>query len=144
MPSIDETNKAIYTLLHADTQLLTLAPGDVWDTKADEHAVLPRCVFQRVTAVPDYTFGLTLADEQATYMFKAYAVDTSTKTGRELCAQIVDRAKTILRNAALAISGSVTLACYPTSDIPPLVEPNAEQRSTDTYQEGFYFAVYAA
>jgi hypothetical protein len=144
MASIDYTNAALYTLLHASGALLALAPGDVWDTHVEDNAAFPYCVFQRVTGVPDYTFGLTLSSDKQVYMFKAYARDTTTKTGRELAAQIVDLAKGLLLNAALSITGSVTLACYPTHDIPPLDEPHAAEVSLDTFQEGFYFDIYAA
>lgn len=144
MPSIDKTNDALYDFLHADATLLALAPGDVWNQVADETAALPYVVFQRVTAVPDYTGGQTLSSERAVYMIKAYAVDTATKSGQRLVAQIVDRLKTILRDAALAITGSTTLACYPTHDIPPLIEPGSQGASKSTFSGGFYLDIVAA
>lgn len=142
--SIDKTNQALYSFLHGNASLLALAPGDTWDTKADDGTSFPYCVFQRVTGVPDYTFGVTVSSDKQVYMFKAYAQDTTTKTGRELCAQIVDLAKGLLLNAALSITGSVTLSCVPTHDIPPLNEPASAQRSIDTWVEGFYFDITTA
>lgn len=142
--SIDETNKALYSLLHGNAGLLALAPGDTWDGKADDGTGFPYNVFQRVIGVPDYTFGATVSSDKQTYMFKAYAQDTDTKTGKELCAQIVDLAKSVLLNANLSISGSTTLSCIPTHDIPPLNEPQAAERSIDTWCEGFYFDIVTA
>ena len=142
--SIDATNQALYSLLHGSSSLLALAPGDVWDGKADDGTQFPNCVFQRVTDVPDYTFGATASSDKQVYMFKAYAQNTAIKTGRELCAQIVDLAKGLLLNAALSITGSVTLSCIPTHDIPPLNEPASAERSIDTWVEGFYFDITTA
>lgn len=141
--SIDATNQALYSLLHGSASLLALAPGDVWDTKAEDGTIFPNCVFQRVSSVPDYTFGATVSNEKQVYMFKAYAQNTDTKTGRELCAQIVDLAKNLLLNASLSIAGAVTLACFPTHDIPVMEEPASAERSIDTWVEGFYFDIFA-
>lgn len=141
MTSIDATNAALYSLLHGNSGLLTLATGDVWDTKAEEGTPLPYAIFQRVTGLPDYVMGGAVSSDTQTFMFKGLAKDTDNKTGRELVAQIVDAGKSILLGASLSISGSTLLWCAPTNDIPVTV---TGERGSETWQEGFYFDVTAA
>lgn len=141
MTSIDNTNAALYSFLHANSALLAAATGDIWDTKAEEGTALPYGVFQRITGIPDYTYGGVVSSDRQTYMFKAYAEDSASKTGRETVAQIVDLAKAALTNAALSITGSAVLACFPTNDIPCMA---TGERGAETWQEGFYFDVVAA
>jgi hypothetical protein len=113
--------KALYSKLAGDTGaggVATLAIGGIHRILAPQGTSAPYVVFQKFSAVQQYTF--TLRDHtRYVYMVKAIAEDRSSA----IADQIDNRVDAILTDGTLpALSGFTLIYMRRSSDLPPLIE----------------------
>jgi hypothetical protein len=116
---------ALYTVLAADIGtggVATLATGGIHDTLAPEGTAPPFLIIQKLAPTPTAWTLTQKATDEALYMVKAYAVS------RKDAGAIVERAETILNDAALSVSGRTLLYCRKERDLPDGCEFDGDGR----------------
>ncbi|MES2867626.1 MAG: DUF3168 domain-containing protein [Actinomycetota bacterium] len=99
---MDPVRDALYDRLKADATLMALtADGDVYHQRAPQNAQFPLIVFQRLSAVDEYTFKLTGRMLNALWLAKGIARGDSATPAEQLAARI----DVVLADASLTITG---------------------------------------
>jgi len=135
---MDSLNVGLYNLFTADATLTAGATGGVWESVAERSTAFPYLVFRLLTGGRDYTFGNHMALRRFVYSVTVYARDTATKAGRQLAAELSERAATVLLTSPLAVAGFTVMSARPTTDLAPTMErASSEDRGQHTHGHGF-------
>lgn len=103
-----ELLKAVNSLITGDVTIMALATGGAHQAMAPALTVPPFVIFYQVpSAGPDYMFGGAEAYDEVLIVVKGVAQDRddATAAGVDLAEQIRERAKVLLSNASLVVTG---------------------------------------
>jgi len=131
--------KAINTALTADATYMALATGGVHQSMAPPKTVPPFGIFYPVPAAgPDYVFSGAEAYDEVLIAHKGVAADKDdgSAAGVDLAEQIRERAKVVLSNANLTVTGFNLLSLLCDQALPDMSE---EVGGRVRYHRGDYF-----
>jgi hypothetical protein len=125
---------ALQAILTADATLTGLTTGGIWQSSPPQSQARPYLVWQKVAPIDTaYTLRLKVSDADV-YQLVAWAEDTDTTAGVDTARAIIDRAETVLFDAALNVSGRTTLHCRKVRNMPDLED--AESGGEAAYGKG--------
>ncbi len=134
----EKVRLALYSKMNV-SGVTSLATGGIHHKIAPESANYPFIVFQRVSGIPSYTFGLTLAIEDDVWMVKALADEDSstTKSPQALCEDILTAVRTAL-GTSLTITPYTNRGLWVDSDMPEIVERLGDR---EIHQHGIFLRI---
>lgn len=121
---MNELDKALKAKMAADTGaggLATLSNGGFHQQVADENTPYNYTIFERLTDLPEYAFGNAVASDYTPYQIRHYSVkgaNNSSLSPQEVTGKMLERAKTLLTNPSLNVTGKTVLCCRFDREIP--------------------------
>lgn len=142
-------DQALYSVMSGDTgtgKLATLSNGGIWQILAPENTAFNYTVFQEVLDTPSWAFGNALTHDSVFYQIKHYSVDEANNTttpGPDAAGAMADRARVLLTNPSLSVSGKTVLCCRFNRGVPAMREFD-EANNRFVYSKGSIFEVWLA
>jgi hypothetical protein len=134
----EEVRTALYTALNV-SGVTTLATGGIHYKVAPQGTTGAIVVFDRLSSLAEYTFGVTLNMENDLWIVKAYADEDSdvTKSPPSLCQDILTAVEAALP-ATLTLASKTNRACVREGDISL---PPETVNDREVFAEGFLLRV---
>lgn len=135
-------DQAVYTRLHGDATLLTLAPGGVWQLLAAESPATPDDAYLTYSQYGDALPAWTFANPQSytLYEYQFRSVTTAAQDVQPLQA-IMAQVYTLLSDYALTVSGYTTMVCRRVRIGAPLAPVTIAGRAVMTLTHNYMIGV---